>query len=90
MRRFALSGLWILLTLSLGSSSLDAQKPRGSDPPRGGKTCTCTGGEADCLFGYAAGCSITCPGKQCSCQGAWCFLGFPRPSRCKCKAGPQA
>ena len=58
--------------------------------PDGTYTCTCQGGGADCLFGEAEGCSVSCTEAFCDCRGASCVLGFPKSARCRCKEGPQA
>ena len=80
--------LCFVLFFALASLSLHAQKrERSQDPPS--DACRCSAGEADCLFGYAAGCNVSCADAVCLCEGAWCFFGFPRPSKCRCN-GPQA
>jgi hypothetical protein len=89
MNNRCLKSLGCVLVLASASLSLHAQKEREREPV---KPCSCSAGEAECLFGYAAGCDVTCPDRDCECSGAWCFLGFPRPSKCKCTGprGPEA
>ena len=77
--------LGLFLALSVLSLATSAQR-RALRPPElpQGDTCACFGEDADCPFGEAAGCAISCKGL-CECKGAKCFLGFPISAKCKCK-----
>jgi hypothetical protein len=76
--------LALILVLGL-AGSLHAQRTDGVPVPPRQERCACYGGAADCLFGEAAECTVTCPpGQHCKCRGAYCVLGFPRPSLCQC------
>ena len=85
-----LTSLGCVLALAFVPLATSAQREGSDDPPK--DVCRCTGDEAECLFGYAAGCEIECKGRDCVCKGARCILGFPRPASCRCKgpAAPQA
>ena len=75
----------LVLVLALASIGEAQKKARRTEPPAGGESgCVCGAGGADCLFGNASGCHVPCPGDTCSCQGAYCRLGFPFGSSCHC------
>lgn len=76
-----LRSVGFVLVLALGSLSHAQRGGRPQEPPA---RCTCSAEGADCLFGSAGGCQVTCPGSGCECLGAWCALGFPRPAICRC------
>jgi hypothetical protein len=87
MNRWMKLGVGVLV-LGMGSLSTAAQRPRPSDPPRDLEgRCACSAGGVECLFGSAGGCSVNCEDNACRCESAWCFLGFPRASRCYCETG---
>ncbi len=76
----------LLLALFLLPAPLGAQKTtKPFESPRTvGSMCQAEG--AECLFGNAGGCAVFCePGQKAHCEGAWCFLGFPRAAKCYCK-----
>ncbi len=86
MKPSPLSLLGIALALALLSTQVGAQRRRASPVvqlPDGG--CTCTAEGADCFFGEAGGCSVTCPENNCVCKGAYCTFGFPHASKCYCR-----
>lgn len=52
------------------------------DPPR---TNSCSAAGARCLFGEDGGCEVTCLQPTIAyCKSAYCQLGFPCPSVCRC------
>jgi hypothetical protein len=86
MNRSLLRTLGLLLVLSVGGWSAHAQRGFPSfEPPSAEGGCWCSAEGAECLFGYANGCTVVCHDALCDCVGASCFLGFPRASRCRCR-----
>lgn len=77
----------------LGCVGLSLHAQRGNQrppPPDDDDRCYCLAEGAECLFGDANGCHVSCPdGLLCDCRGASCSFGFPRASRCRCVAPPM-
>ena len=58
--------------------------PHQTEPPKA-PVGACKAEGAECIFGSAGGCQVYCePGQKPECEGASCFLGFPRAAKCKC------
>jgi hypothetical protein len=70
--------------VSMGFVSAQGKRPVPMGGPQDTERCTCVAEGANCLFGDAGGCSVSCPAGNCDCNGASCRLGFPVGSHCRC------